>query len=248
MKYTNGKYTFSATEVEAYLNCPKYFFLNKIKEVPTEWDNTPLHVGTMFHLSRQSFEFCQIIMESIKKKIPIKDYHHLKNLCNISNPEEAELSAYADEMMIQADFGEANIRGKIDRIGVSNNKLVLIDWKTTKSKPKEDVLKHAWQYVIYSVLAAEEFHWKEEIVFKYIYFVKSGSYETQVIPIYFSSEEIQRDKKMLAEIIKDMVLFCHLYKEDDEGQDIAPYPREGGTELCFRCPYRKRCEQERKNE
>lgn len=194
---SNESLRLSFTQLDKYERCPLSYWFSYELKIPTT-PTASLAVGSAVHSSLENF-YSQVKRGQIPSKEElVEDFSKIIERDSIYNPNVTErdikmasekLEAYYDfhdgkftvPIVLEKDFslqiGKDRVSGQIDRVdpGSSKDSVVIIDYKTGKSKSNEkssDVkfAKDSLQFSIYALAAKECFDWKvDELQFYYVY-------------------------------------------------------------------------------
>ena len=226
--------SFSYSRISMFERCPKkyeYRYITKF-EIPDN-DNMIFEKGRYIHAILEhypelpEFEF-KYKDNKVKRLYFLNEISHLckhdnkiKYLLSKDVMYERELKFHLNESLLNSDENDSYVNGIIDYVGKTDDKIILVDWKSGKSR------KYASfeQLKLYSIWAFNTFP-DINIVKAFLIFVEQN---------IFVYEEITRDEceliknnlKFKLNDIEKTTSFCKKVKEDcqycDYRTDCQPY-------------------------
>ena len=235
--------TLSSTKLSTILTCRRKFYykyIKKLKEPENIASQKNAKIGLKLHKAlEQVFAKDQDLSDTKRVKLLLKEY--LKSEC-FDDKEEFELDIwimqlenfiqneaqrykdgyrlYGNELELSCKFEGFEIGGKIDRVDIKDDKLVVIDYKSGDvSKLMKQKLENTtnFQLEFYYLLASG----LKEVSGAYYYDLKSGN----LLPEVMLHEKIDKLKDTLKELKKPIRSFELCEKRVN----------------CIYCPYKKLC-------
>ena len=226
----------SVSSVTAYNNCPYSYYLDKIKKLPGK-KGEALIKGSEIHeifdksyiIAKQNLKKKEIeetpenVIKELKELEPTVKLDHKEQYQNFINLNEKIMSIplYQEQKLYDK---ELDFVGVLDRVDFQKGKLIIMDYKTGKSKPIEE---HRFQLAMYAYLFIqlhnqEPTHWA-------IYFSKTNELLIEPISkpaIINAVEHVKQTRKRIEEDIKRdcfnrnrnwMCKWCQYYEICEQG-------------------------------
>jgi CRISPR/Cas system-associated exonuclease Cas4 (RecB family) len=237
-----AQFTFSQTSLQDYADCPRRFQLRYLDRLlypaaesePALENERRQKEGQDFHRLAQQY-LVGIPPEKLARLANTSDLQRWwDNFVAFSQENLTSLTSLYPEMTLSAPLGEFRLVAKYDLIAAGENgKFVIYDWKTYRTRPRNEWLSARWQTRVYRALL-----------------VAAGSYLNGGRPIVPERCEMVY---WFANFPDDPARFPYdesQYKRDwdalvkltDEIRTASSYPLTDDRQMCAYCTYRSYCD------
>jgi CRISPR/Cas system-associated exonuclease Cas4 (RecB family) len=237
-----AQFTFSQTSLQDYADCPRRFQLRYLDRLlypaaesePALENERRQKEGQDFHRLTQQY-LVGIPPEKLARLANTSDLQRWwDNFVAFSQENLTSLTSLYPEMTLSAPLGEFRLVAKYDLIAAGENgKFVIYDWKTYRTRPRNEWLSARWQTRVYRALL-----------------VAAGSYLNGGRPIVPKRCEMVY---WFANFPDDPARFPYdesQYKRDwdalvkltDEIRTASSYPLTDDRQMCAYCTYRSYCD------
>ena len=227
------------SSLKMLIECPKKYYFSKILKIENE-DERELVFGTVFHEAvenavkkknelQNSDDYFREIMSYIYSKfylrknileIKTKFEDAIKEFCE-ADFEEMKYSQNIVEEWVNFEFEGKILSSKVDRIDTINDKITLIDYKTSSSVDKE--------------------YYDFQMTFYYLW-AKSQGYQNIKIYFYKINEEFEKiEPKLKIEELKEAL--NNLENRVREAEDLIVEDKivKKAVDICKYCDYKVAC-------
>jgi CRISPR/Cas system-associated exonuclease Cas4 (RecB family) len=237
-----AQFTFSQTSLQDYADCQRRFQLRYLDRLlypaaesePALENERRQKEGQDFHRLAQQY-LVGIPPEKLARLANTSDLQRWwDNFVAFSQENLTSLTSLYPEMTLSAPLGEFRLVAKYDLIAAGENgKFVIYDWKTYRTRPRNEWLSARWQTRVYRALL-----------------VAAGSYLNGGRPIVPERCEMVY---WFANFPDDPARFPYdesQYKRDwdalvkltDEIRTASSYPLTDDRQMCAYCTYRSYCD------
>ena len=236
-------FIFSANSLQDYVDCPRRFELKYLlkrdwpaeeSEPVLEWEHE-LQLGTRFHQLVYQY-LSGLPEEALIASINDTDVESwFRNF--LAFYRQQEFSRIFPEFRVRVPLGAYQAVAVYDLLALTpDQRLVILDWKTAKNKPKLSKVSERMQTVLYPYAALESASnflpevtlTAQSIQMTYVY-VRHTADNT----ITFSNNDNQHtsNQMMLVRKVNEIA-----------GLKLSPFPKTNDEDLCKFCVYRSLCE------
>ncbi len=232
-------FQFSQANLQDYTDCPRRFQLTyllklswpSVEAEPITEHERNLYLGTAFH--RMVYQHIMgVPEEDLQRMIDDKDLKLWWHNYLQYRPYDISGKLYP-ETVLSCHSGDFSIIGKYDLIALSEERALIIDWKTSRKKPARTFLQHRIQTRLYLYLLIEGGkyfrkgkHFAPEKI-EMMYWFPSFPESPEVFSYNFS--EYQKDKEFLTHLIEEI-------------NSVKEFRLTEEVKHCLYCSYRSLCE------
>jgi len=236
------------TTLKTLLECPKRYYFEKVLKITTLSEDE--FFGNIFHDSMEKLdktetfnnveEYYEKLIKEVKSRISDKKLlfdvlvnweDKLKEFCR----EDFELrrgKMVKVEEPVNFEYKGYQLSCRIDRIDESDNEVVLIDYKTSKSAEKNEEYIYDFQTTFYYLWAKENYPDKK--IKTYIWDIASPKLIEGKIKIEELDEVLENLPKEIKEA-EDIVV------EIEKDGEVKEKVLKKATQICIYCPYVVAC-------
>jgi CRISPR/Cas system-associated exonuclease Cas4 (RecB family) len=141
------------------------------------------------------------------------------------------------ETVLTAPIGDYRLLAKYDLLAAApdTGRIVIVDWKTSRHRPRQSTLERQMQTLMYRYLAVEAaayyLNWEPVLPENVEMIYWFANHPDQPERLVYSAERYQRDKDYLAEIVTEIVAEQEFQKVDEAEK----------AQVCRYCEYRTLC-------
>ena len=232
----------SQSSLQDYVDCPRRFQLRYIDRLSYPAPESEPALENEKH--QQEGEYFHRLVQQYLIGIPEDKLAQLANTPNLSHwwdnfisdgnlKDLKQASGRFPEAALSSPLKKFRLVAKYDLIAVSDNKVIIYDWKTYRKRPKNEWLAVRWQTRIYRALLAQagahlnngKSFAPEQI--EMIYWFAEFPNEPAHFP--YNATQFKRDWDALEKLA-------------DEITTASSYPQTDDRQKCSYCPYRSYCD------